>query len=77
MDQKQLNFIDILSIMGFCINIANLNENLTQSDKQDLTEELNTKINLVLQEIHTHLQKQDIKIDKILEELKYDNRRDF
>ena len=74
MNQKQLDFIDLISIMSFCISLANLNENLTQSDKQDLADELNKKVNLVLQEIHKHLEEQDVKIDKILEALKNDSR---
>jgi hypothetical protein len=77
MNQKQLDFIDLLSIMSFCINLANLDENLTQSDKQDLTDELNNKMHLALQEIHTHLKEQDNKIDKILEELSNDSRRNL
>lgn len=77
MNQKELDFIDILSMMSFCISLANLNENLTQSDKQDLADELNQKIKLVLNEIHSHLQQQDIKIDKILEELNNDSRRNL
>ena len=77
MNQKQLDFMDIISIMSFCISLANLDENLTQSDKQDLTDELNNKMNLALQEIHKHLEEQDNKIDKILEELSDDNRRNL
>ena len=71
---KQLSFIDILSIMSFYISLENLNENLSQSDKQDLQNSLSENIDKVLKEIHGHLEKQDNKINKILEVLSYDSR---
>ena len=33
---NQLSFIDLLSIASFAISLENLEENMTQSDKQDL-----------------------------------------
>jgi len=73
-NDKQLSFIDILSIMSFCLSLENLNENLSQSDKQDLQNNLSESIDKVLKEIHTHLKQQDEKIDKILEVLSNDSR---
>lgn len=73
-NDKQLSFIDILSIMSFCLSLENLNENLSQSDKQDLQNSLSESIDKVLKEIHTHLKQQDEKIDKILEVLSNDSR---
>ena len=70
MDDKQLSFIDLLSIASFVIGLQNLEENLTQGDKQDLQEELSNKADLLLKEIHSHLQEQDDKMDEILERLK-------
>ena len=64
--EKQLDFIDILSIASFVIGLQNLNENMTQGDKQDLQEELSNKADLLLREIHSHLESQDDKLDKIL-----------
>jgi hypothetical protein len=49
--------------------MMNYGENITQSDKQDLQQDLTDKIDLVLKEMHGHLQMQDEKINKILEEL--------
>ena len=71
--KQQLDFIDILSIMSFIIALMNLDENLTQGDKQDLQNELNKNIDKILQEVHSHLEKQDKKIDKILEVLSNDS----
>lgn len=73
-DRQQLEFIDILSIMSFCITLMNLNENLSQGDKQDLQNDLSEKMEIILNEMHSHLKKQDEKIDKILEELSNDGR---
>lgn len=66
-DKQQMTMIDILSILSFCISLINLDENLGQSDKQELQNDLSKKINVVLSEIHSHLEEQDKKIDKILE----------
>lgn len=64
--EKQLDFIDLLSIASFVIGLQNLNENLTQGDKQDLQKELSNKSDLLLKEIHSHLEKQDNKLNEIL-----------
>lgn len=74
MNNNQLTFLDVISIMSFCISLMNLDENLSQGDKQDLQNDLAEKMKIILQEIHGHLEKQDIKIDKILEEISNDNR---
>ena len=66
---SQLSFIDIISIASFLVSIENLEENLTQSDKQDLQNELSDKADLLLNEIHKHLEEQDEKIDEILRRL--------
>ena len=55
------------------IGLMNLNENLTQGDKQELMETLSEQADKLLNEIHRHLQEQDEKIDKILEEIKHDS----
>ena len=66
---NQLSFIDLLSIASFAISLENLEENMTQSDKQDLQKELSDKADLLLKEIHQHLERQDNKIDEILRRL--------
>ena len=76
-DNGEFTFLDMLSILSFLLGIMNYGENLTQGDKQELQESLSQKAELLLNEIHGHLQEQDDKIDKILEVIKNDNRRDF
>lgn len=61
-DDGEFTFLDIISLTSFLLGIMNLEENLTQGDLQDKTQ-------LILDEIHGHLQKQDDKIDEILRRL--------
>jgi c-di-GMP-related signal transduction protein len=56
-------------MVSFIIGLLNLNENLTQGDKQDLLEEFNNKAELLLNEIHGHLEIQDNKLDEIIKRL--------
>ena len=79
-NNSQFSFLDILNIMSFYVGMLNLEQNLTQNDKQELETQLNDKINMLLNEIHTHLEKQDSKIDSILaylEEQHNDNGRNI
>lgn len=63
------SFLDSLNVLSFIIGIMNLNENMTQGDKQELMENLSKQTQTVLTEIHSHLQRQDEKIDEILKRL--------
>ena len=72
-ENGEFTFLDMLNILSFLIGTMNLNENLTQGDKQDLLEEFSTKADILLKEIHSHLEKQDNKLDKILEDLSNDS----
>jgi hypothetical protein len=71
----QFTFLDTLNIISFCVGLMNLDENLGQGDKQDILEEFSKKADDLLNEIHNHLQKQDDKIDRILEVLSNDSTR--
>lgn len=61
------NFLDWISILSFSIGIANYAENITQTDMQELTKEVDNKTSTLLSELHGHLEKQDKKIDNILQ----------
>lgn len=65
----EFTFLDTISIMSFLIGLMNLDENMTQGDKQELMEELSRKADLLLSEIHNHLEEQDKKLDIILHRL--------
>lgn len=71
-ESGQLTFLDTINLISFMIGIMNLNENLTQGDKQDLLKTFSQKADDLLNEIHSHLKDQDRKIDQILEELSHD-----
>lgn len=77
---EELDFLDIISIMSFYIGLENLYANLTQSDKQDLLNEFNDKAELLLTEIHKHLEEQDVRlsaIEQTVKEIKDVIHRDF
>lgn len=65
----QLTFLDIVSLISFYIGVENLNENLSQSDKQDLLADLHNNAKLLLDKLQTHLESQDKKLDLILARL--------
>ena len=61
------NIMDAMAIISFIIGLANYNENIGQTDLQEV-------VNGAIDDIHRHLQIQDNKIDMILEMLgRYDN----
>ena len=66
-NNKELTFIDILSIISFCVGLENLELNIAQEDLDNQTQELDARLRAVVDDIHKHLQAQDEKIDKILE----------
>lgn len=69
MKDEELTILDLLNIMSFFIGLMNLQENLTQGDKQELMSETDKQTSIILKEIHSHLEQQDIKLDKLLERL--------
>lgn len=66
----EFTFMDVLSIMSFMIGVKNLDLNVTQEDAQRLQSELSEKTDLLLKEIHGHLEKQDALLKEIAKELK-------
>ena len=66
-DDGELTFLDIITLLGFVISVENLNQNLSQNDKQDLQNDLSEKSERILDEIHRHLQDQDEKLNRIME----------
>lgn len=62
-DQRQFDFLDIVSLISFAVGLANYQENVNQTDVQKI-------VNQAIANIHEHLKNQDEKIDLILKELK-------
>ena len=70
-ENGQLTAIDILSILSFVVGLQNLDLNIDQNDMdaqtRDIDERASRLVSDALNEIHDHLQRQDEKIDRILE----------
>lgn len=62
-NSQQLDILDMITIVGFILNIQNYGKNVDQSKMQKA-------ISQAVGDIHDHLQIQDEKIDSILEMLK-------
>ncbi len=61
------NFLNLINIASFVLGVMNLQENLTQSDKQEIVDKLGKESDVILNKINEHLEQQDKKIDRILE----------
>ena len=60
-------FLDIVSLISFCVGLQNLELNVSQENLDNQTQELDRRLRDVVDDIHHHLQEQDDKIDRILE----------
>lgn len=58
--------IGTVTYLGFLIDLANLNSNLSQEDKQDLMGEVDGRTEELAMRIKAHLDRQDAKIDRII-----------
>lgn len=65
----ELTFLDIVSIISFCVGLQNLNLNLAQEDLDKQTQELDKRLHNVIDDIHRHLSVQDTKLNLILNRL--------
>ena len=68
-------FLDILTLMGFCIGLQNLDLNITQDNLDTQTQELDRRLRGVVDDIHRHLAVQDEKIDLIMEAIRNDTHK--
>lgn len=64
------NFLDAISIVSFLIGVANYEENLTQSDKDDIMKSLDQQTNEILLHIENSLEEQNKMLREILNKLK-------
>lgn len=63
-NNEQLN--NAINLVSLILGILNLQENLTQGDKQDIMDNLDNNMKEILNQINAHLELQDKKIDLIL-----------
>lgn len=70
---KQLDFLDIVSLMSFCIALQNLDLNISAEDIANSSAEIekafNDRLEKALEDIHGHLSVQDTKLNLILHKL--------
>lgn len=70
---KQMDFLDIISLMSFCIALQNLDLNISQEDIQassaEIEKAVNERLEKALEDIHGHLSVQDTKLSLILQKL--------
>ena len=72
-NNNELTFLDIITLLGFIVSLENLDQNLSQNDKQDLQNDLSEKADKILTEIHSHLEAQDKKLEIIWSKLNEKN----
>lgn len=63
------DFLDAVSLVSFIIGIANYNENLSQSDKDDMMHALDEKANVMLERLEADLEEQNELLRQILDKL--------
>ena len=63
------DFIDALSIVGFIIGLLNYEENLSQSDKDDIIEGSSRDAERILEHINKHVDEQNEMLKEIIERL--------
>lgn len=63
------DFLDAVSLVSFIIGIANYNENLSQSDKDDMMHALDEKANNMLEKLEADLEEQNKLLRQILDKL--------
>ena len=63
------SFLDAVALVSFIIGLVNLEENLSQSDKDDIMEQLDKKTNAILERLESDLEKQNEMLREVLEKL--------
>ena len=62
-------FLDIITIISFCVGLQNLDMNITQEDMQESDHKSAQRADRILSEIHSHLELQDEKLELISKRL--------
>lgn len=63
------DFLDALAMVSFLVGIANYNENLTQSDKDDIMRRLDSQTNDILMKVQKELEAQNEMLREILKKI--------
>ena len=70
MTNHNQDFMDAIAILSFVIGIENYEENLSQSDKDDIMQAIDEKTSGILEAIKTELENQNKMLRQMLEILK-------
>ena len=68
-DNGEFTFLDMISIISFCVGLQNLDMNISQEDMQNATEKLDQVLRDNVMDIHEHLSVQDAKLNAIMSRL--------
>lgn len=63
------DFLDAMACMGFAIGLVNYQENLQQSDNDDIMRKLDDKTNQMIEQLESDLEKQNTMLAAILRRL--------
>ena len=68
---RKLNddFLDVMACMGFAIGLVNYQENLQQSDNDDIMKELDNKTTLMISQLEKDMEEQNVMLKAILKKL--------
>lgn len=69
------DLLDAVSIVSFIVGVANYNENLTQSDKDDMMKALDQKTNALLEKLEKDLEEQNKLLHQMVDLLEVINAR--
>lgn len=63
------NFLDAIAVVGFIIGVMNYNENLSQSDKDDIIQQFSVKAEDLLKQLEKDLDDQNEMLREIMSRL--------
>ena len=64
------DFMDAIAIVSFLVGLANYQENLTQTDKDEMMQRLDTRMNAVLDRLEKDLEEQNKMLTEIIDKIK-------
>lgn len=63
------DFLDVMACMGFAIGLVNYQENLQQSDNDDIMKKLDDKTTQMVEQLEKDLAEQNLMLKEILKRL--------
>lgn len=69
MSRLNEDFLDVMACMGFAIGLVNYQENLQQSDNDDIMKKLDDKTTQMVEQLEKDLAEQNLMLKEILKRL--------